>query len=275
MKKLMAAVLAAGMGFCVFGMDIFSYVPAGGGAKNYTQTDYTITSKFGNYFRTPSEKSVHILNSSGEETLVSTYTARDVLTGKIVKNYNASGKLYEQISYDAADEVLWRTSVTFNNGVKSDVSEFGKDGSLKAKTIFTYTDGKLVDETGYDGDGALVWKIVYKYNPDGTVASQSQYSADGALDEERTYTYMDDGRIDTVSYLDGYMNSSVQEVFRYTDGKLTEITTYGSGNKISGRLLVKYDAAGNVTKLSDYSVAEKFGTTVNELVSMTDFVFEY
>ena len=35
------------------------------------------------------------------------------------------------------------------------------------------------------------------------------------------------------------------------------------------------DAKGNVIKISTYSIAKKFGTTVNELVGMSDFTYQY
>jgi hypothetical protein len=46
-------------------------------------------------------------------------------------------------------------------------------------------------------------------------------------------------------------------------------------NEIINRLQIKYDSVGNVAKLSNYAVSQKFGTTVNELTSQTEFVFEY
>ena len=64
---------------------------------------------------------------------------------------------------------------------------------------------------------------------------------------------------------------------RYNEktGKLDEIITYNQNNEIINRLQIKYDSVGNVAKLSNYAVSQKFGTTVNELTSQTEFVFEY
>ncbi len=65
-------------------------------------------------------------------------------------------------------------------------------------------------------------------------------------------------------------------IFRYgTNGALNEITTYNSDKQVIKRTLLKYDAKGNVNKVSEYDVAEKFGTTVNELVAMSEYAFEY
>ena len=56
---------------------------------------------------------------------------------------------------------------------------------------------------------------------------------------------------------------------------MNEITTYDSNKQVIKRTLLKYDAKGNVNKVSEYDVAEKFGTTVNDLVAMSEFSFEY
>ena len=65
-------------------------------------------------------------------------------------------------------------------------------------------------------------------------------------------------------------------VFRYaSNGSLSEITTYDSNKQVTKRTLIKYDAKGNANKVSEYAVAEKFGTTVNELTAMSEYSFEY
>ena len=65
-------------------------------------------------------------------------------------------------------------------------------------------------------------------------------------------------------------------MFRYgTNGSLTEITTYDANKQVIKRTLIKYDAKGNVNKVSEYDVAEKFGSTTNELVAMSEYTFEY
>ena len=65
-------------------------------------------------------------------------------------------------------------------------------------------------------------------------------------------------------------------VFRYaTNGSLSEITTYDANKQVTKRTLIKYDAKGNANKVSEYSVAEKFGTTVSDLTAMSEYSYEY
>ena len=52
-------------------------------------------------------------------------------------------------------------------------------------------------------------------------------------------------------------------------------TLDNNADKVKNRLVIKHDSIGNVVKMSEYYIADKFGTTLNELISMTEFVYEY
>ena len=96
------------------------------------------------------------------------------------------------------------------------------------------------------------------------------------MSEQTAYNYTDAGAIDSISKLDADVERQTQLVFRYgTNGSLNEITTYDADKQVIKRTLLKYDDKGNVNKISEYDVAEKFGTTVNELVAMSEFSFDY
>ena len=56
MKKILSVLFVSVMCFGLFAEDIFSYMPLTGGVKTSKQIDYLISSKFGNYFRTPASK---------------------------------------------------------------------------------------------------------------------------------------------------------------------------------------------------------------------------
>lgn len=276
MKKVLAFVCAASMSLSLFALDIFNYVPVTGNVKTYTETNFTISSKFGNYFRTPNAKVVHTRDVAGREIEVIELTARDAIVSKTTNTYDVYGNLTEQSCNDEAGNLLWKSTTTYSGVKKADYSEYGKDDILKSKTIFTYDKATdlLIDETGYDGDGTLVWKIIYTYDDKGVLSVMDEYNADGSLAVKTTYTYSDDGKIDTLIVYDDYTQETLKKVFRYTNAALTEITTYNTNNVITKRLTVKYDNGGNVSKLSEYNIAQKFGTTVNELVSMSEFLYK-
>ena len=274
MKKLFALVCVAALCTALFADDIFTFVPVKGKVTKCTQTDYLISSKFGNYYRTPNKKTTHIYDDFGNETSVTEATTKDELISKIVSTYNSDHQLTEQLTYNSDDEVICKDVITYKNNLKSDLSEYNKNGDLKSKTIYQYTDGLLTDETDYNADGSLLWKTLYSYN-DGIVSVISKYNSKGELDTSETYKYAEDGKLESIVTSDAFANETTQLVFRYANGQISELLSYNSANKLINRVLVKYDALGNVAKLSEYDVADKFGTTVNELVNMVEYVFEY
>ena len=67
MKRIFTLLLVATLSMSLFALDIFKYVPFSGDVKSYTQTDFTITSKFGDLFRTPNMKIIHNFDANGNE----------------------------------------------------------------------------------------------------------------------------------------------------------------------------------------------------------------
>ena len=274
MKKLLLAALTASLSLSVFGYDIFSYVSINGNAKSYTQTEYSVSTKFGDYFRTPVGKTTHTLNEAAKDVEVTEYTPRDVLVNKTQISFDASGKETGLVCVNADGETEYKEVYSYKNGQKSDVSSYGKDGSLEGKIIYAYEAGLMTEETAYDGDGVLIWKNVYKYE-ESKLSKKCRYFADGTLQEEENYKYSNTGAIESITTNNTSWGTK-QEVFRYaSNGQLSEIITYDDENKVCDRLVIKYDAQGNVAKVSDYSVAEKFGTTVNELGYLAEFTYTY
>ena len=276
MKKIMFLVLAAGLSFSVFASDIFKYAPVTGSVKAYTETDYSIASRFGTLYRTPSSKITHVFDSNGKEISSSELTPKDAVINTIASKYDTAGNLVEEVCTSADGEVVWKNTYTYKNGNKVDTSEYDRKGNLRDRTIYGYENNKLVDESNYDSDGALLWKTIYKYDDNGRIASLNEYNPDGSLSEKLEYNYTESGAIDFIAKLDSFAGKQTQLVFRYgANGVLNEITTYDSTKQVIKRTLIKYDDKGNVNKVSEYDVAEKFGTTVNELSAMTEYSFEY
>lgn len=283
MKKLLVLGFIAGICSSLSAINIFDYVSFEGNPKGYTQTDFLITSKFGNYYRTPKTKINRIFDGNGFDFESLEYevesASKTTLTNKIEYNYDAFGNLLQQNAYNADSELIWRTEVSYENGIKTQVSEFDETNKEISRIIFSYDEktGILKYESGYNSDGTLMWKIGYKYDDKGRYSSIASYFADGSLDEEKTFEYTEDDTIKTITNYSSISGEKTKDVFRYNDetAKLDEIITYDKNNEIINRLVIKYDSVGNVAKLSNYAVSQKFGTTVNELTSQTEFVFEY
>ena len=276
MKKILTLALAASLSLSLFAADMFKYAPITGNVKAYTETSYSIATRFGTLYRTPNSKIMHIFDSNGKEISSSELTPKDAVINTISAKYDTAGNLVEQVCTSADGEVVWKSTNTYKNGLKIDASEYDRKGNLRARTIYTYENNLLVDESSYDGEGALIWKTIYKYNDNGRLASVFEYNPDGSLSEQNDYNYTEAGSIDSVSQLDAFAGKQTSLIFRYgANGSLSEITTYNSEKQVIKRTLLKYDAKGNINKVSVYDVAEKFGTTVNELTDMSEYTFEY
>ena len=103
--------------------------------------------------------------------------------------------------------------ITYKNGKKTDVSEYGADGSIRNKVIYNYDGNNLSDETVYNSDGALVGKLIYKYEG-GKLAREYEYFADGSLDTEKQYTYTSSGKKDSIVTIKADGEIAKKEVFR-------------------------------------------------------------
>lgn len=275
MKKLLAFALTASLSLSLFAADIFKYAPITGNVKAYIETDFSIATRFGTLYRTPSSKIMHIFDSNGKESSSSELTPKDAVINTISSTYDTAGNLAEQLCTSADGETVWKNTYTYKNGLKIDASEYDRKGNLRARTIYTYENNLLVDESSYDGEGALIWKTIYKYD-NNRISSVNEYNPDGSLSEQTDYNYTETGAIDSVTKFDVFAGKQTSMIFRYAaNGSLSEITTYNAEKQVIKRTLIKYDSKGNVNKVSEYDVAEKFGTTVNELIAMSEYSYEY
>ena len=80
MKKFLTVGFLALISSSLFAINVFKYVPFEGSVKSYSQTDYSIASRYGNFFRTPELKVVHVFEN-GKEVESSEY----VITSSVSK----------------------------------------------------------------------------------------------------------------------------------------------------------------------------------------------
>ena len=271
MKKiaLMAVtVLMAGSLFA-FDNDLLEFK---GKPESYTKTEYSVTSRFGEYFRTVAIKHVHTF---------------------------ANGLRMETVSYSPKDEVLDSVSYEYTAGRKIS-AEICKDaeGKVTRKLVYEYsTDGKIKSESAYNAEDVLTGKNIYKheanktieslYNAEGKLVSRTNhilengkevevayYFGDGTLSHAEKYTYNDKGDVALIENIDSEGKKAGKTIYRYDDkGAIAEIQIYASDTDLIERDIYKTDAKGNPTKISIYSIAEKFGSIANELISITDYTY--
>ena len=272
MKKSLFILAAAFISVQAFAFDTEASIKPLG-AKEYTKTIYQITEKFGDYYRSPRAKFVHVFDATGREIEASELTSKDSLVDRISYKYEGNN-LVETVCTDIDGKIMWKMVKVYDaNGNKSEESEFNASDALVNKTIWKIN-GKQTEESYYNADGSLLSKIITKNDEQDRIAEVAQYLATGALEQKALYSYNDAGKLSEISYSNGAGVQTKKVVYRFDASyQITEEQTYNSENKLVVRVIYKYDAAGNIIKTTTYNVAEKFGTTVNELAGISEYTY--
>jgi antitoxin component YwqK of YwqJK toxin-antitoxin module len=277
MKRIILTFTLAALSFSTFAYDASAFITPTGAVKEYTKTTYSITEKFGDYYRSPSAVYTHTFNASGLESETSEFTNKNALVDRLVYEYDAARRRISQTCYDTDGKISWKVVTTYDaTGNKTDESEYNASNAITSKSIYKYTGDKQVEEAYYNADGALLWKSVTKFDDLKRTAEIDQYYAEGNLDGKRIYVYNDAGKLSEIDYIDADGTTSKKTVYRFdANSVVTEEQTYNGANKLTNRIIYKYDATGNLIKTTTYSVADKFGSTVNELAAISEYSYKF
>lgn len=277
MKKFILCTILPSLCLSLFAFDTTPFLKPNGNATSYVKTDYSVTAKFGDYYRSPSVKFKHTFDSFGREIESAEFTPTDVAIDKVIYEYNTNGLLTSQSCYDSEGNLLWKNTNTYNaSGKITETAEFTKTGALRSKTIFKYSSDNTTDESYYDADGNLVWKNILKYDSNNVLVEQYSYFPDGSLDTKKTYTYNEAGKLVEILSVNEKEEQVSREVFRFNeDMTVSEYAVYNSLNQVATREFYKYDKNGNIAKISTYKISKKFGVTANELIKMSDYSYQY
>lgn len=276
MKKILLTAAVAVIASSLYAFDKDSSLNIVGTVGEYTKTEYSISQKFGDFYRVMKAKYVHSFTAGGKEAESIELTSRDSVVDKISLSYNASGNIASKVCTDAEGKVQWEVTYAYDGaGNKIDESEFNAGGVLTIRSIIKNTP-KQSDESFYNTDGVLCGKTITKFDDSGKISEIFQYNAEGTLDVKQAYTYNETGKLSEVQYTDCDENQIKRVVYRFDAGSaVTEKQTYNAVNKLAIREIYKYDSTGNVSKITTYAVAEKFGTTVNELIAISEYSYKY
>lgn len=257
-----------------FSFDNENYKPRGN-VNEYTRTEFTVTTKFGDYYRAPKVSYVHKFQM-GVETEAYEVTNKGAIVDKITFGYDATGNLGSRTCIDADGNLSWKTVTIYDAaGNKTEENEYNANGVLTSKIIFKYNAAtRQKEEAFYNGDGDLLGKTISVCDESGKVTEFNSYNAEGNLDEKEVHEYNAAGILveKTVFNGDGIQ---VKKIFYKldTNGVLGEVQVFNELNKLSERTIYKYDATGNLTRVTIYQVSEKFGSTVNELVGISEYSY--
>ncbi len=273
MKKNALFISIFCLAFSVFAEDSVAVFKPAGNVSSYTRTIYSVSSRFGDYFRTVSKKEVHEMKN-GLETEVSLLSAKDELIQKSSWVYNANGTIKTLSVTDAEKEVKHEYEYTADLKIGVITAKDLNTEEITSKTIYKYEDGKITEDF-YDEEGKLLTRKIRTLDPSGNIAEETSYNGDGTFSFLEKYSFNEAKKISSIETFDEDSNCTKKTVFQYDEnGFLTEIQIYNEG-KITERRLCKNDALGNPTRISFYDVVDKFDKVVYELKRIDDFTYSY
>lgn len=274
MKKTLLIAAAALMTSALFAYDE-EILEFNGTPATYTKTEYSVTSKFGEYFRTVDMKHVHTY-SDGLMTKTVSLNPKDEVLDSIEYEYGEDKKLASEILKDSAGTTFRKISYDYYpDGKLKSESAYSSAGDLTGKTIYKYEDNRTT-ESLYNSEGKLVSRTISYLAKDGRTSEAAYYFSDGSLSHAEKFTYDENGKTTMVENLDSDGKKAGRTVYCYDkNGWMSEIQVYATENDLIQREVYTTDGKGNPLKVSIYEIAEKFGATANELISITEYSYSY
>ncbi len=273
MKNLLLLAFCLSFQATSFAFDGFEHAVSEKNIKSYSRTEYEVSSKFGQYYRTVTLRE-ELKVSNGLITEKSECNEKNELQNKIVFQYDEKFNLKESIKLDAAEKVISRKAMEYDSdGRMAIADEYDADGKLMTRTIYKYEDGKNT-ESIYDGNGDLTCRTISYLDAEDKIADCYRYKGNGSLEMLAKYTYAGDSQILTEDYFNSQMIFFGKKCNKYdAKGNLIEVQEYSDKNELIKRIVIKNNADGLPERMSFYNVSEKFGSTANELYRISDFEF--
>lgn len=160
------------------------------------------------------------------------------------KQYNLSGnvKSFKQTVYDAEEKFgeIEKGDISYRNAMNKRVIS---QNDRNKQVIFNQK-GNTVEENGYDSDGDLNYKILYKYDKQGNIIEWKQYDTDESLSSKGVPKYDKQGNIVEWKQYDADGNLQYKRLID-KQGNIIEWNEYDADGNLEYKILYKYDENGN------------------------------
>ena len=105
--------------------------------------------------------------------------------------------------------------------------EVVRGGILDCRKYYFNDAGDVIEEAGYNSDGSLSYKWIYKYDSSGNKIEEAWYDSDGSL--------------------------FVKYIYKYdSTGNMIESAVYESDGSLGSKWIYKHDSSGNVIEATGY-----------------------
>jgi hypothetical protein len=202
--------------------------------------------------------------------------------GKLKQNgdlvtYDQAGHEISREMVSDYGEAMGKVSQTFDaQGILTESAWADPKGKVISRDVFTYKDGKIIQQLTYNGAGALVEKTVKRYDAGRRLDADIYHTPDGRAVARSVYKYKEgnvpvevaffraDGRKATAPV--GPCLGAHRITYTYdTKGRVAAKEVFEGDGTLKKSYQYKYDDKGN---FMEYVVRDIWGTT-------TTFVYEY
>lgn len=273
MKKILSFCALLFFTSVAFSFD-FDNIKPKGNVSSYTKTDYTIISKFGEYYRTPAIKYVHTFDNNGNETECISYGSKNEVIDRISYEYNNSSLRTNTNYYDSKDRLIHRCTYEYDlNGNITSETNYDAQEKLSGKNIYKY-DGDKITESYYDVNGALLSRVII-IQKDKKPIEVNEYFGDGSLEQKEVYEYNKAGNVTSISIIDNSGAEVEKLVYIYSEnGFLEQLQTFNKEKQIIYRIFYENNSDGDPVSAKEYAMSKKFGETTGELKIITTYTYE-
>jgi|WetSurSiteA1Bulk_404760.scaffolds.fasta_scaffold01574_4 hypothetical protein len=177
-----------------------------------------------------------------------------------VKDAIARNRVKNQISWDykyageKPEKMGVKTSVTtyLASGDVSQVNAFNPKGAVLHTEKYTYDSrGNKTEYTRQSGDNS--YQKFYSYDARNSLTEESGF--DGVENFRNVYSYSADGEMTEIRYM---KKSVLQEKRVFSkSGTTTTVSIYNQAGTLTSKLILKYDAKGNLVEEAVYGVNQR------------------
>lgn len=215
-------------------------------------------------------------DKNGNLVLKTNYDRDGEFTSKTEYKYDGYGNLYLSVSYDedgtatSREEIKYQYTegiithkTEYSDGKKEYESWYNKAGDIIAYTNYfggmkdseyRYNeDDKEALYVSYDSNGAILYKITYKFDRNGNTILRKDYDGDENLDQSVKYRYDGDGNVILQTYYNRAEELIRKTTFEYDDGNCILETDYDLNGEFIGKCVYEYDRDGNLTLCARYT----------------------
>lgn len=170
----------------------------------------------------------------------------------LAETCDSAGNLTKRVTYELGEK---RLTQTYGYGSAGNVESWTRDdryeGYSKGKNTYDGA-GRLLEEDSRGRFGALNWKTVYEYDPNGRKIAETHYNGAEEAASRRTYAY--DGTLGVLTESCTYTGSGTLQqrtVYAYDQaGRRTRREEYDSDGRMQYAYTYEYDTNGRITKVA-------------------------